>query len=121
MYTKGYFLPADSPDVILEWAYQHPFYAPHQIIGLVKVKIRVNPIVEKIGVKILTFTQLLKALTSRGAGGGKLSATLSKIKGGGGGNSLQVKQLIAQVTEACENSHSVPSATMTLDMLVNAR
>ena len=97
LYTKGYFLPADSPEVIVEWVYQHPFYAPHQAIGLVK------------------------ALTSRGASGGKLSATFSKMKGGVGASSNpQAKQLLAQVAEASQ-THSEPSATMTLEMLVNAR
>ena len=36
LFTKGFFLPADAPQVIIEWVYQHPFYTPQQVERLVK-------------------------------------------------------------------------------------
>ena len=35
LFTKGFFLPADAPQVIIEWVYQHPFYTPQQVERLV--------------------------------------------------------------------------------------
>jgi len=97
LFTKGFFLPAEEPQVIVEWVYQHPFYPTHQVVGLVK------------------------AISSSG-GGSFSSATFNMMKGQSGGsksNKAEVKHLIAQVTEA-SHTHALPSSSMTLDMLVAA-
>lgn len=78
LFTKGFFLPADAPQVIIEWVYQHPFYTPQQVERLVKIVVN-------------------------GGGGGGLSAmknmfNRNQFKGQGDPQRLASRQLLAQVT-----------------------
>jgi len=94
LFTKGFFLPPEEHQVIVEWVHQHPFYASHQCVGLVK------------------------AITSSHASFS--TATFNMMKGQSGGIKAEIKLLLAQVTKA-SHAHVLPSSSMTLDMLVGAR
>jgi hypothetical protein len=94
LFTKGFFLPPDEHQVIVEWVHQHPFYPSHQCVGLVK------------------------AITS--SHDSFSSAAFNMMKGQSGGIKTEIKLLLAEVTKA-SHAHVLPSSTMTLDMLVGAR
>ncbi|EKX31221.1 hypothetical protein GUITHDRAFT_166928 [Guillardia theta CCMP2712] len=93
LFIKGYFLPPDSPQVMVEWAYQHPFYPPHQVLGLVQAVIESNS---------------------------HHTSSFSALMGQGKSKSTEVKRVLAQVEEAVRTNVS-PSASMSLHALAMAR